>query len=513
MKHSRSFHSSLLPLIALGTVFAADPIILTVDARSPIGEISSLIYGINHNDSKARPFIPFTRQGGNRMTAYNWENNASNSGNDWHHQNDDYISGEERSGEAVRRFLSAALAKNHTALITVPMAGYVAADKRGGGDVNQTPDFLNKRFVKSLPCKGSPFIYPPDKSDGLVYQDEFVWWLNREFSADKDRILYSLDNEPDLWDSTHPRLRTKKLTYAELVNRTIDTATAIKAVEPQAILFGFVSYGYAGFTTLQQAPDSEGRDFTDFFLDQMRLAEKTAGRRLVDALDLHWYPEATGGGKRITEKGDASTARARVQAPRSLWDPTYKEESWITRATGGPITLLPNLLAKIERHYPGTKLSFSEYDYGGGEHISGAVAQADLLGILGEHGIYAAALWGGGPFQYAAFDSFLNCDGTGGCYGDLALKTTTSDTEDVVIHASRFKADPNRLSLVLINRSESSRSCLLTVLGFDWAGGEAYRITAASPMIKPASRLNANGRFDLPAMSVTTVLASKKSGL
>jgi len=35
----------------------------------------------------------------------------------------------------------------------------------------------------------------------------------------------------------------------------------------------------------------------------------------------------------------------------------------------------------------------TEYYYGGGDHISGGLAQADVLGILGREGVFAAALW------------------------------------------------------------------------------------------------------------------------
>ena len=68
----------------------------------------------------------------------------------------------------------------------------------------------------------------------------------------------------------------------------------------------------------------------------MSAAATVAGKRLVDYLDVHWYPEATGGGIRITDNGTgAAEVAAREQAPRSLWDPSYVETSWITdrRAT------------------------------------------------------------------------------------------------------------------------------------------------------------------------------------
>ena len=93
-------------------------------------------------------------------------------------------------------------------------------------------------------------------------------------------------------------------------------------------------------------------------------------------LDVHWYPEARGScvanpmdGCRVTEENtDAGVVAARKQAPRSLWDPTYTETSWITQCcTGGPIRLLPRLKDKITANYPGTRLAITEYNYGGAE--------------------------------------------------------------------------------------------------------------------------------------------------
>src|SRR5207248_3491464 len=118
------------------------------------------------------------------------------------------------------------------------------------------------------------------------------------------------------------------------------------------------------------------RDFLDFYLKEMKSAEERAGRRLLDVLDVHWYPEAQGGGVRITEKSAApEVAAARVQAPRSLFDPSYTETSWITeKSLHEPIQLMPRLKKLIDASYPGTKLAIMEYNYGSGNDISGAVA-------------------------------------------------------------------------------------------------------------------------------------------
>src|SRR5581483_7881435 len=131
-------------------------------------------------------------------------------------------------------------------------------------------------------------------------------------------IFFSLDNEPDIWSATHAETHPEPLTYAELISKSIEYATAIKNVEPKALVFGAVNYGWNGYVTLQNAPDANHRDFHDVFLAAMAKADKKAGRRLIDSLDVHWYPEAQGGKVRVTEPDSSpEVVKARLQAPRS----------------------------------------------------------------------------------------------------------------------------------------------------------------------------------------------------
>src|SRR5262249_11919548 len=156
--------------------------------------------------------------------------------------------------------------------------------------------------------------------------------------------------EPDLWSSTHLEIHPQPVTYAELAQKTIAYAKALKAVMPNALIFGPVNYGFNGYVNLQNASDANGRDFQTFYLQRMKQAEKANGKRLLDVLDVHWYPEARGDGIRITSKDSTpGLVAARVQAPRSLWDPGYKEDSWIANDWfGGPVKLLPYLSSKIK---------------------------------------------------------------------------------------------------------------------------------------------------------------------
>jgi len=206
--------------------------------------------------------------------------------------------------------------------VTVPILGYVAADKGPGGDVNQTPNYLQTRFKVSKSTKGAPFTTTPDPGDGFVYQDEFVAFVEGKFPESRRdarrTVFYDLDNEPDLWSSTHPRIHPNPVTYAELIAKDIEYGDAIKRVAPMAKVLGFVSYGWAGYVSLQNAPDAGGRDFIDTWLAAIAMHGTQTGTRPVDVLDLHWYPEATstGGLRVIVPDATADVAAARVQSPR-----------------------------------------------------------------------------------------------------------------------------------------------------------------------------------------------------
>src|SRR5688572_12085083 len=126
-----------------------------VDTARDVRPISPYVYGTNAHD-KTSAARTANRLGGNRWTAYNWENNASNAGADWHHQNDAYLSDSDVPGAPVRAAIEAAARNNQALIVTVPMAGHVAADKQADGDVNKTPDHLAKRFHRSHAMKPTP---------------------------------------------------------------------------------------------------------------------------------------------------------------------------------------------------------------------------------------------------------------------------------------------------------------------------------------------------------------------
>lgn len=500
-------------------------VVATVHARvrvdSAVSFISPYVYGSNQDRSGSRWTV--RRWGGNRTTGYNWETNASNAGQDWYHNSDLYVvtsaglpaSAASIPGIAVRHHHEQSLAMGAASIITVQMAGYVAGDADGA--VTEAETAPSARWIPVVYAKGAPFETEPNLSDGQVYIDELVNLLVQEFgpASSPDGVRwYSLDNEPALWPHTHPRIHPEPLTVDELVDRSVTLAGAVKDVDPDAGILGPALYGMTAFISLQDAPDwgSAGAGhawFVDYYLDRMREAELHAGRRLLDVLDVHWYPEARGD-HRITE-ADATTAAdvaARLQAPRTLWDPTYVEDSWIGQWRREYIPILPRLTEAIEQHYPGTGLAVTEYSYGAGHTVSGGLAQADVLGALGRYGVGIATLWGIQPsdgYTAAAFRLYRGYDGAGGVFGDTSVPADSDDRDNLSIWAATGGSGAT-LHVILINKNmQGGLEVHLEVDGASYRRGAAWGFGPASPAITERPGVELSGgptiTYRIPALT------------
>lgn len=508
---------------------------ITIDATAPGHPIAPLIYGMNVGTMRPAEVeglvrevgITVARAGGNRFSAYNWETNASNAGSDWQFFNDGYLSGSDEPCDAIRGLLEAAEQGSLHALLTTQLGDYVSADKQGN-DVRKTAKFLETRFHRNQFRKPGPLNLVPDTEDKVVYQDEFLNWVRQKYPHGK--WLVTLDNEADLWPHTHVILWPKRPDYAEVVRRNVEAAKAVRFALPEAEILGFASYGWNGWRTLQGHADEKRKgEFLNYYLAEMKKASDAANQRLIDYVDLHWYPEARGDGERVTTAAVTPGAvEARVQAPRSLWDEQYVETSWITENLKEPIRLLPRLKAQLAQHFPGTKLAIAEWSYGAGQHISGGVATADVLGVYGREGVGMASLWHAGndqAFTYGGFQIYRNYDGQGGKFGDQSVPAQTSDHVKTSVYAALDSQHPEHMTIVAINKTTTPQ-----VTGLKLAHAVAYRSArvyvlraesfdparqTARPERRPSLRAVGPNDFkiELPPLSVTLLIPSPEAAV
>lgn len=499
-------------------------------------KISPYVYGLNSYSSitNAPPLPTFDRSGGNRWTAYNWENNASNAGSDYLYENDNYLSASATPAEAVRALVAADRAVGAASLVTIQMQGWVSADEAGPVSTANPPDtarFKPLVFKKSTQS-AEAFTTTPSTADGFVYMDEFAWALDQKFSGagifaagTELPTFVELDNEPELWNSTHLEVQgATAITSDAYIAKTVALTKALKDQFPGMTIFGPAHYGFGGLFSWQGelSPTPTGADwFADKYLAAIKAASAAYGTPLVDAYDFHWYSEATDtSGARVTSLNGATLTDAQVQAivqsPRSLWDTTYSESSWIRNTLGGPIALLPRLQAKIAASNSGMKLGVTEYNNGGCQHIAGTLAEADNLGIFGAQGVYAASYWplsSNEAYCLAAFRVFRNFDGAGATFGDVSVQATSSDVQSVAVYASTDSTHAGRTVFVAINRSTKAKQT--SFIGLTMSGtAHLYRISASSATGQsPVAPMAAGTQVisgptfsvSLPALSVTTI--------
>jgi len=364
--------------------------------------------------------------------------------------------------------------------------------------------------------------------------DEFLWALDQKFSGESifgsnpttHPVFVQLDNEPELWNSTHLEVQgPNPVTSDNYIAKTLALTQALKDQFPDVLIFGPVHYGFEGIYNWQgelSATPTGNNWFPDKYLPAIKTASTTYGRPLVDVYDFHWYSEATdGSGNRVINLPGPTLTDAQVQAivqsPRSLWDTTYTENSWITAdVLAGPIYILGRLQSRIAAENPGMKISITEYNNGGSQHIAGTIAQADNLGIFGAQGLFAANLWplsDTEDYTLAGFRAFRDFDGANSSFGDTSVQATSSNVQSVAVYASTDSTSPGRVVFVAINRSTSSQVTAITGLPLSGTA-HLYQMTAAtaqgqSPIVPVAAgTVPASGSsitLTLPALSVTTI--------
>ncbi len=498
-----------------GSVIAS-PVAFAVDWSQVQNKISPLVYGLQISHTGTPDVVnryTLMRYASFWISTYNWELNAGNPGETWCWESGPFF-GDEVTGDAVTRLFGQTRGLGAVSLLPVPIGPYVAADTVGGsgptqckGDVRLSPDYLRTRFRVNQAKKGSPLSLTPNITDGVVSQDEFAAWARARAGGQK--VAFMLDFLPERWHGIFANLHPNAVTYVEFVTRNIEFARAIKTAYPGAEVVASTVVGWSGVNNLNWATDAvDGGFFFNYFLRSLRENNDLAGSRVIDTLAIDWGPTLSG----VMTESDLR--QARLQSPRSLWDPTYDEKSSTSRQLGGSVKLIPRLKALIGSDagsgYPGTKLAFNSWSFGSGETIDGGLLVADGLGILGREGAHMAVLedrLAPNSFSGAGFRAFRNYDGVGSSFGDIAIKVVNPDPARVSIYASKDSTNPARTVLVIINKTaEFVPVSLDSSNGPAFSTASVYRLTAAvAAMVPDSSPLALSGgqlQDQLPPYSI-----------
>lgn len=523
---------------------------IAVDPDADRRPIDPRVYGVNGNPSFTYPVM---RWGGNATTRYNWMNDTSNRASDWFFLNIPGAGDPNTlpDGSEADLFIDDVLGRGAQPILTIPLIGYAPRDrvKRPGFSqakygaqtddecrASGNPPWCMADAGNGLASPGGNPIVGNDPADtSIAIGPSFVTsWMShiaaRVGSAGAGGVRYfALDNEPMLWSSTHRDVHPARLDYQEIWQRTLDYAGAIKAQDPDAVVLGPVLWGWCAYFYSDADDCGPGPDyaahgpFLAWYLDQIQQHQNQTGVRLVDMLDLHYYPQASG----VALSGDesAATSARRLRSVKDLYDPTYVAESWI----GQPVDLIPRMKGLIAAHAPGMSFALTEYNWGNDAGLSSALAQVEILGVLGREGVDLATRWvapAAGSRVDDAFRLYLDYDGAGSSASGESVRAASASVNSVGSYAIRDAS--NRLFLYLVNKDTTARDVDVTVatpyvgdvalFGFDAGTTLGPRGTVIAPgagftiTLPPRSATLAVGQFDCPLPSPVVGLDVTKSG-
>jgi hypothetical protein len=474
---------------------------LAVDVTAGRHAISPYIYGVSTfglTGSYLQDLgVTITRWGGDGITRYNWQMDASNAGGDWYFMAGGNSATVTPSGSAdsmVDRNLSTGVAT----FLAVPIINYVNNVPNNKTDCTFPVSIFGAQQATNPYVSGcgngmttGDSVITPDLSqilrihvaNSVALQQGWIQHLTGKYgSASQGGIpFYAMDNEPSGWGNTHRDVSPGQITYQYLVQRTEQYGAMIKSVDPTAQLAGPEDFGWAVYVG---TPAQNGGLWNAwYYLQQMQLYQQSHGSRLLDVFTEHFYASPAGVVTFDGTPGTAAVQAARLRSTRSLWDSTYVEENWIGQWYP-PIQLIPTFHKWVNQYYPGTKIGITEYNWGGLNSINGALAQADVLGIFGREALDIATLWGPPQTNWVGANSFRiyrNYDGAGSRYGDTWVSSTSGDQTLLALYGSQRTSD-SAVTLIAVNKTASDIHAALSLADFPPGGPvRIYQLTPANP--------------------------------
>ncbi|CBE68342.1 MAG: PKD domain-containing protein [Candidatus Methylomirabilis oxygeniifera] len=491
---------------------------VNVDVNANRHVISPFIYGVAYGGSALSDLnAPLNRYGGNNSSRYNWMLNADNRDADWYFESIPDTSA--TPGERGDTFIGNSKTAGAQPMITIPMLDYVAklGPNRGklasysiakygaqtGNDAQWYPDAGNG--VRASDGATITWNDPLDAnvtssandSTKTVRQRDWVHHIVTTWGTANNGGLkyYLLDNEHSIWFSTHQDVHPTGPTMAEIRQKILDYAGAIKAEDPTALVagpeeWGWSGYFYSGYDQQYAAahgwccyPDRQTNgnwDYLPWLLDQLHQNEVLTGNRVLDIFTVHYYPQ----GGEFGNDTSVSMQQTRNRSTRSLWDPAYVDPTWIDDT----VKLIPRLKGWVASYYPGLLIGITEYNWGAEGHINGATAQADIYGIFGREGLDIGTRWttpDPSTPTYKAMKMYRNYDGAKSTFGNVSVSATGPNPDNVAAFAAQRTSD-GALTIMIVSKYVSNPTAAtvdlsINIANFSSSGtAQVWQLTSAN---------------------------------
>ena len=504
-------------------------ITVNIDTLANRHFVSPYIYGINTmNTANITGMSPsLVRFGGNQTSNYNWKLLTYNSGVDWFFE--DFGLG---GVDSVQLTSSAVAAGSHM-LTTMPMLDWVS--KESGhwsysvakfGPQCKTDPWNNDAGNGLKPDCQTPITTEQvtDAYDPLVntsadcttgnclYRDEWARALAGAFGSQVCNVPYSpvtschfydLDNESEIWDGTHRDVHPIHPGYTELSNLFVNTGSALKTWDPDAVRFGPVTCCWNFWWTAGLSGNDKnahaGIDFLPWWLNQVYWLDQINGARTLDVLDVHAYLALA---VDTTNYTNAQKRAAAGNLGRTYWDPTYTipefDQDWITttQPNRAAAFMIPRLKALTNAIYPGTPLSFSEWAPTAVTQtewdFATALSDAEIWGVAGREGLSFSTRWSGPDASdtttnlphpnFQALKLYTDYDGAHHQFGSTSVSDQNSSTPDLFTSYAAVDASGTTMTIMVLNKDpDNAANVAFNLNGFNASTYTAYTLASTNP--------------------------------
>jgi hypothetical protein len=516
--------TSILPGSVQAQAVATKTVHITIDALTNRHSISPFVYGGSYPQDAATiadSGLSVVRWGGNATSRYNWQAGTENSAADWYWGDYGYT---EIGDSDSSKFIEDVKGAGSNPLMTMVMLDWVAKNVSDGSAYSfsvakygaqcysnpyNSDDGIGIKTDCSTPITGNdpndanvPLKDSPQKGDppNALYRSQWAAALAAAFGGAPH--FYDMDNEIDIWGSTHRDVHPQPSAYDELRDTYVTEARALKGWDPAAIRFGPVSccwwFYWNGANNNDKAAHA-GNDFLSWWLNEVYWQDQVAGTRSVDVFDIHAYPDTP-------DTSGYTLAKKRALALRifrDYWDPKYVstgsdiDQKWTTFIQPKKTIpfRIPRLRAIANMIYPGTPLSVTEWNaaIAGESDYSTALSDADAYGILGRERVYLASRWvapvPGNP-NYLGLKLYTNYDGQHHGFATRSVSATNDGNADLVSSFAAMDSAGKTLTVMVLNKAPSTTlAAQFAITGFTPAQVTTYtlgpknrmKIVASSP--------------------------------
>jgi len=495
--------------------------------------ISPYIYGGSYPQDSAHVTdsgMTEVRWGGDATSTYNWQLGTDNAAADYYFEDYNAEGFSNGSDSSSTQFISDVEKAGSHPLMTMVMLPWVAQSAETsvtqGGTNNDHWSFS----VATFGAQCSTDYWNSDAGDGLeadcstrvtnnpvttayypllddhtqtcpastcVYRSDWAAALATAFGNGTCSIPYSsitschfydMDNEIEIWGSTHFDIHPNPSGYDELASVYRTEAAKLKTWDPQAVRFGPITCCWWFYWNGANGNDKNahgGVDFVPWWLNQIYWRDQIAGTRTLDVFDLHAYPDADTSG--LTQ---AQLQALAVSIYRDYWDPTFVSPSssinqpWTTNIQPNKTIpfRIPRMRAIANMIYPGTPMSFTEWSaaFAGESDFSTALGDADAYGIFGRERLALASRWEA-PLptnpNYLALKLYTNYDGSQHGFGTTSVADVNNGNPDLFSSYAALDSTAKTLTVMVLNKDPQNATRVQFALsGFNPASFVSYTL-------------------------------------